>query len=434
MTRTFRTFALALALIVAGTAPAVADESTVLVHAGRMLDVESGTLRERVTIHVRGERIVEVTEGFAQAADGDEVIDLADHTVLPGLMDMHTHLTSQSGPAAYLERFQLNPADLAFRSAQYAERTLHAGFTTVRDLGDQFNVSVALRNAIREGRVAGPRILTAAKSIATTGGHADPTNGWAEHLQYRTGPTDGVINGEAQAREAVRQRYKDGADLIKITATGGVLSVAPSGDAPQFMDDEIEAIVATAADYGFHVAAHAHGRDGMLRAVRAGVHSIEHGTYMDDDVIEAMKAHGTWYVPTILAGRWVSEKAEIDGFFPEVVREKAATIGPLIQDTFARAWAADVNIVFGTDSGVSPHGDNAREFELMVEAGMPELDAIRSATIIGARFLDMEDDLGSIEAGKYADLIAVAGNPLEDISELRDVRFVMKAGRTHLAL
>jgi len=192
--------------------------------------------------------------------------------------------------------------------------------------------------------------------------------------------------------------------------------------------------VATAADYGFHVAAHAHGRDGMLRAVRAGVHSIEHGTYMDDDVIEAMKAHGTWYVPTILAGRWVSEKAEIDGFFPEVVREKAATIGPLIQDTFARAWAADVNIVFGTDSGVSPHGDNAREFELMVEAGMPELDAIRSATIIGARFLDMEDDLGSIEAGKYADLIAVAGNPLEDISELRDVRFVMKAGRTHLAL
>ncbi|GEA03137.1 Xaa-Pro dipeptidase [Alteromonas sp. KUL17] len=400
-----------------------------LIHAGKVFTGTSNSLQENVTIVVEDNKIKAVKKGFAEAQEGDTVIDLKTSTVMPGLMDMHVHLSSQhGGPQTYLERFSLNEADYALRAANYAKITLDSGFTTVRNLGDGYNETVALRNAISKGYATGPRIYTVAKSIATTGGHADPSNGLSHLLRPDVGPKQGVVNGEAEAREAVRTRYQDGADLIKITATGGVLSVAKSGQNPQFMTDELEAIVETAKDYGMTVAVHAHGKEGMKRAIEAGVDSIEHGTYMDDEIRTLMKKHGTYYVPTILAGKFVADKAKIDGFFPELVRPKAAAIGPLIQNTFEKAHKAGVKIAFGTDSGVSAHGDNAQEFSLMVEAGMKPADALLSATVNSASLLGISDILGTLEEGKLADIVAVQGNPLDDISLMESVSFVMKDG------
>lgn len=399
------------------------------IQAGSLIAANNDEVQKDVTVVLEGKRIKSIHAGFIQGTAQDDLINLQAYTLLPGLMDMHTHVSSQhSGQSSYLENFTLNEADYALKAAYYANITLLAGFTTVRNLGDSYNETVALRNAINNNLTQGPRIYTAAKSIATTGGHADPTNGRAADLMGDPGPKQGVINGADEARKAVRQRYKDGADLIKITATGGVLSVAKSGQNPQFMDDELQAIVATAKDYGMTVAVHAHGKEGMQRAIKAGVTSIEHGTYMDKDTFTLMKKYGTYYVPTIMAGDWVAKKAEIDGFFPELVRPKAKKIGPLIQQTFANAYKAGVKIAFGTDSGVSAHGDNAQEFVLMVDAGMPAITAIRSATWQAARLLGVSDSLGSVESGKLADLIAVKGDPLADISLLQDVRFVMKDG------
>ena len=400
-----------------------------LIHAGKVFTGTSNSLQENVTIVVEDNKIKAVKKGFAEAQEGDTVIDLKTSTVMPGLMDMHVHLSSQhGGPQTYLERFSLNEADYALRAANYAKITLDSGFTTVRNLGDGYNETVALRNAISKGYATGPRIYTVAKSIATTGGHADPSNGLSHLLRPDVGPKQGVVNGEAEAREAVRTRYQDGADLIKITATGGVLSVAKSGQNPQFMTDELEAIVETAKDYGMTVAVHAHGKEGIKRAIEAGVDSIEHGTYMDDEIRNLMKKHGTYYVPTILAGKFVADKAKIDGFFPELVRPKAAAIGPLIQNTFEQAHKAGVKIAFGTDSGVSAHGDNAQEFSLMIEAGMKPADALLSATVNSASLLGISDILGTLEEGKLADIVAVKGNPLDDISLMESVSFVMKDG------
>jgi imidazolonepropionase-like amidohydrolase len=405
--------------------PVLAGESWI--RCGGLVDVAEGRTLGAHTVVVSEGRFGELRRGHPQPADGVELIDLGSLTCLPGLMDMHTHLSSQSSPQSYIERFTLNEGDLALRGAHYARITLEAGFTTVRDLGDSFNVSIALREAINQGRVPGPRIFTAAKSLATTGGHADPTNAWRQDLMGSPGPREGVVNGVDDARQAVRQRYKDGADLIKITATGGVLSVARSGQNPQFTEEELSEIVRIARDYDMHVAAHAHGTEGMRRAIVAGVHSIEHGTYMTDDIIELMLEHRTWYVPTISAGRFVADMAEIEGYFPPLVRAKAAEIGPLIQDTFARAHRAGVRIAFGTDCGVCPHGDNALEFVYMVEAGMTPADALRTATIHAAELLG-QDDLGQVRAGFLADLIAVDGDPLESVESLREVRFVMRDG------
>jgi len=398
------------------------------IHAGKIIPANSDEILFRSTIIVDGNKIVAVESGYSTPDFGDTLIDLKDATVMPGLMDMHVHLSSQQGPGTYIERFTKNEADYALKSVKYAEMTLLSGFTTVRNLGDRYNETVALKRAINAGDIVGPRIYSAAKSIATTGGHADPTNGSNHDIMGDPGPREGVVNGIADARKAVRQRYKDGADLIKITATGGVLSLAKNGQNPQFMDDELQAIVATAKDYGMTVAVHAHGKEGMERAIRAGVSSIEHGTYMDDSTMELMKQYGTYYVPTVLAGKWVAEKSQIDGFFPDVVRPKAAAIGPLIQNTFANAFRAGVKIAYGTDSGVSAHGDNWQEFIYMVEAGMPPLDAIRSATWHGAALLNVSEQLGSIEAGKLADIIAVSGDPLRDINAMGNVIFVMKDG------
>ena len=401
------------------------------IRCGDSVDVAQGALTGPVTLVVIDDRIARVVADHPEVDGGAELIDLSGLTCLPGLMDMHTHLTSESSPTSYMEEFTLNEADVAFRSTIFARRTLDAGFTTVRNVGDSYNASIALRNAIDRDLVSGPRIFTSGKSLATTGGHADPTNGWRSDLMGSPGPHAGVLNGVAEAREAVRQRYKDGGDLIKITITGGVLSVAKSGLAPQFRPDEVQAVIDTARDYGMHVAAHAHGKEGMIRAITAGVHSIEHGTMMDDEIFELMIEHGTWYVPTIMAGKFVAEKAEIDGYFPDLVRPKARSIGPMIQNTFERAWKAGVKIAFGTDSGVSMHGDNAMEFVYMVETGMSPADAIRSATVNSAELLGIADRAGAIRAGNWADVIAVSGNPLADISRLREVAFVMKAGRVH---
>ncbi|KRS21004.1 amidohydrolase [Alishewanella sp. WH16-1] len=420
---------LSLACLTALTLPQ--GYAATYIHAGKLITAETNQMLSEQTIIVDGNKIIAIEGGYKTPAAGDTLIDLRQHTVLPGLMDMHTHFSSQISATSYGEGQRLNEADYALRGAVFAEKTLMAGFTTVRELGDSHHVSVALRKAIAQGFVKGPRIYAAGKSLATTGGHADPTNGLAYLLQGDPGPKEGVINGPDEARKAVRQRYKDGADLIKITATGGVLSVAKSGMNPQFTDDELAAIVSTARDYGFKVAVHAHGKEGMQRAIKAGVDSIEHGTFMDKETMALMKKHGTYYVPTISAGKWVQQKAEIDGFFPDLVRPKAASIGPLIQQTFSEAYKAGVKIAFGTDAGVGAHGDNWLEFVYMTEAGMPAMAAIQSATIEGARLLGMEQELGSIKAGKLADIIAVPGNPLNDIKTLGQVSFVMKDGQIY---
>lgn len=412
---------------------AVTVDAATLIHAGRVIDAVGDKLLTERTIVVDGGRIAGIERGYRAAGAGDTVIDLRNATLMPGWTDMHVHLTSEYRRNNEIDRFKLDAPDVAINGVVYAQRTLLAGFTSVRDVGDSFRASLALRDAVNAGKVPGPRIYAAGKSIATTGGHADPTNGWADFLGGQPGPLEGVVNGPVEAAQAVRQRYKDGSDIIKITATGGVLSITKNGLNPQFTEEEIRAVVSTAKDYGLTVAAHAHGAEGIKRAVRAGVDSIEHGTFMDDEAMALMKQKGTWYVPTISAGRWVDERSKIDGFFPDIVRPKAALIGPQIQTTFGKAYQAGVRIMFGTDTGVSAHGDNAREFAYMVEAGMPALAAIKSATIVPAKFLGVDDRLGTIETGKLADLVAVPGDPLADITVMQRVSFVMKDGVVYKA-
>lgn len=417
-------------LVISACMPAMTLAATVL-HCGQLIDVNAGKVLAESTVIVDGNIIRSVQAGHAPAAAGDQVADLGTHTCMPGLMDMHVHLVSEYNEDSDIEDIRLNPADFAYRSVAFAERTLLAGFTTVRDVGAGDSVNISLRKAISGGWIIGPRVYAAGRAIATTGGHADPSNGLRDGLTHTPTPEDGVVNGVDDARRAVRQRYKDGADLIKITATGGVLSVAASGQNPQFTVEEIKAIVDTARDYGFHVAAHAHGAEGIKRAVLGGVASIEHGTYMDDEGMQLMKKHGTYYVPTIIAGKWVAEKAKLDGFFPDIVRPKAAQIGPQIQGTFSRAYRAGVKIAFGTDSGVSAHGDNALEFQYMVQAGMPPLAAIRAATREAATLLGVQDKLGTIEPGKLADIVAVPADPTKDIVAMTRVSFVMKDGKIY---
>ncbi|MFH6986077.1 metal-dependent hydrolase family protein [Marinoscillum luteum] len=398
-----------------------------LIYAGRLIDGVGDKIQTQKTIIVEDKKIVAVVNGYQAPEAGDVVIDLKNMTVMPGLIDMHVHLEHETSTDGYLKKFTMNEADVAFEAAAFAEVTLMAGFTTVRDLGGM-GVNISLRNAINKGVIVGPRIFTAGKSLAITGGHADPTNGYRNDLMGDPGPREGVVNGAADAMKAVRQRYKDGADLIKITATGGVLSVAKDGSGPHFSEGEIEVIVKTANDLGFQVAAHAHGDEGMQRAVRAGVKTIEHGTYMSEATMKLMKEKNAYYIPTITAGMSVAELSRVAGYYPDMVAKKAAVIGPQISETFTRAYKMGVPIGFGTDAGVFPHGENYKEFIYMVEGGMPAMEAIKCATSVNASILGVSDQLGSIRVGLYADIVAVDGNPLDDIDNMGKVNFVMKEG------
>jgi imidazolonepropionase-like amidohydrolase len=404
--------------------PAFAQQT--FIQCGRLIDGKSSTVQTEMTIIIESNKIIDVRKGYHSGSSSDKLINLKNQTVMPGFIDSHVHLSNETSKNQYMEKFTLNDDDNALKAVKFCERTLMAGFTTVRDLGG--TIAISLRNAINQGDINGPRIIAAGKSIATTGGHADPSNGFSRALIGDPEAKEGVINSPEEARKAVRQRYKEGSDVIKITATGGVLSNAKDGAGAQFTQDEIEAVVSTAKDYGYRVAAHAHGAEGMKRAIRAGVSSIEHGTFMDDEVIALMKKYGTYYVPTITAGKSVADSAKIPGYYPPLVVPKAISTGPKIQSTFAKAYKEGVKIAFGTDAGVFAHGKNYKEFEYMTEAGMPAMEAIQSATVHAADLLGISDRLGSVEKGKIADIIAVNGDPLKNIQALANMNFVMKEG------
>ncbi len=422
-------YVLAFAVSFLFSASLFSQEGT-LIYCGKLVDTENGTVLSQQTITVSGNEITGVTSGFTPASGKETIIDLKNKTVLPGLIDMHVHIEGETNPKRYLETFIKNEADVAFTAAEIGERTLHAGFTTVRDLGGT-GVNVSLRNAIHQGTIDGPRIYTAEKAIGTTGGHADPTNGYKRTTMGDPGPAEGVINSVEDARQAVRQRYKNGADLIKITATGGVLSVSKNGDNPQFRQEEVDEIVRTAKEYGMNVAAHAHGKEGMIRAIKAGVQTIEHGSFMDKETADLMKQYNTYLVPTLSAGKFVAEKAKIPGYYPDIIIPKIKKVDATLKKTFDMVQKERVNIAFGTDAGVFPHGDNAKEFIYMVEYGWSPMFSIQSATITNARLLGMEGQLGVIKKGALADIIAVNADPTEDISTLTEVIFVMKDGTVY---
>ena len=398
------------------------------IHCGKLIDTKKGKVYQNKTIIVSKDRIVAVKNGYVNSDDpSDTIIDLSINTVMPGFIDMHVHIENEYDPKRFINEFTLNEADRAFNSLEFAEVTLMAGFTTVRDLGGS-GVNISLRDAINEGKVIGPRIFTACKAIWTTGGHADPTNGYRKTLQGDPGPKQGVINSVDDAKKAVRQRYKDGADNIKITATGGVMSIAKNGQNPQFTLEEIKSICDTAKDYGMIIAAHAHGDEGIKRAIIGGVTTIEHGTLMSDSSMELMKQYGTYFVPTITAGKEVAEKAKIKGYYNELVVPKALAIGPQIQATFSKAYEKGVKIAFGSDAGVFSHGKNAKEFGYMNEVGMPVIECLQSATITNASILGYADELGQIREGFIADIVATKDNPIDDVSTLENIIFVMKNG------
>jgi len=416
----------ALVLLSLSCAAAAAEH---VLQAGHMVDVIAGKVLKDVTITIDGNRITAVEAGYKAPNQSQKLIDLRDSTVMPGLMDMHTHLTTEVSPQLFTEKFLLESADYAYRAKVFAERTLLAGFTTVRDLGDQDrNLGAAMRRAIDKHYIHGPRIYTAGKGLATTGGLADPTNGLRHEFMGSPGPVEGVVNGPLSARQAVRQRYKDGADLIKINLTGGAINPSRTSLGPQWQQDELDAVVQTAADYDMTVAVHAHSAEGIKRAVLAGVTSIEHGTFMSEEDADLMKKNGTAYVPTMTAIKWMARNARENRETAESIRGQLVSMGEQIDKTFAMAYRKGVWIVFGTDAGVFPHGRNAEEFGYMVNAGMPPLKAIQSATIEAARLLRIDKSLGSIEPGKLADLVAVRGDPLADISLMRSVSLVIKDG------
>jgi imidazolonepropionase-like amidohydrolase len=425
-------FSACAAIMLAGNAlaadapPAPSPPNTALL-CGHLIDTVNGKILGETTIVIENGRVREVLNGIRPPA-GATAIDLKTETCMPGLIDSHVHLTGQTSRTEYVDRYHLNVADYAIRSTVYARRTLLAGFTTVRNLGDQANESAALRNAINAGIIPGPRIFTAGKAIGSTGGHADPTNGFRQEIARDLGPVDGIINSPEDAIKAVREHYKLGDDVIKIMPSGGVLDEGASGDNSQMTLEEIRAVVAAAHDYGFAVAAHAHGAEAIRRAVIGGVNSIEHGTFMDAEDMKLMVEHGTFFVPTIIAGDFVARQAKVPGYYPPQVAAKALAIGPMIQATAGRAYKAHVKIAFGTDAGVYPHGENAHEFELMVGAGMPAMFVIQAATVNAAQLLSRDKELGSIAAGKIADVVAVPGNPIDDISLMKRVSFVMKDG------
>ncbi len=400
--------------------------------AGTLLAKPGEDPLHKQSIRIENGRIIAVETGFSKGSAGDEIVDLSDHFVLPGLIDCHVHLTAEFGPRYKIETVEESAAAIALHAAARARATLQAGFTTVRDLGELGGAGdaiFALRNAVVQGLVPGPRIFAAGAVIAPTGGHSIAC-GYREDINALL-DSSGRADGVDGCRAAVRRQVHRGADFVKFVATGGVLTDTETGTGQQFFADEFDAIVATAHMMGRKTTAHAHGADGIKAALRAGVDSIEHGSFLDDEGLELMLARGAVHVPTTLAGATVAEQARNADFMPPAIRKKALEVGPQIVQTLAKSYKAGVKIAFGTDTGVSPHGQNAREFALMVKAGMSPMAAIAAATVHAAEHIGQASLLGSIEPGKFADIVAVGRDPLSDVNVLLDMGFVMKAGIVH---
>jgi imidazolonepropionase-like amidohydrolase len=421
--------ALALAASLAFTPPALAKD--IVVHAGKLLDGVSKTPQTNVSILIHDDRITEIRPGFVSPR-GFEVVDLSKATVLPGLIDCHDHITSQfDGGNPIAEAVTTTSYDLAVRSTAYAKATLLAGFTTIRDVGGDVHVVVALRNAIAKGFVDGPRMFVAGPPLGPTGGHGDPANGLDPDLMHPDWALS-QIDGVDQARKTVRTLHRMGVDLIKIMPSGGVLSIGDNPKLQLMADDEVKAVIDTAHGLGLKVAAHAHGKAAIDTAVKFGVDSIEHGTYADAESYALMKQHGTYFVPTMLVGQTA---VEIALAHPEQLNpssaQKAKETVPHMQKNLRDAYQAGVKIAFGTDEGLAPHGANGKEFALMVKAGMSPIDTIIAATGSAADLIGDTADIGSVQKGRYADLVAVDGDPVADVTKLEHIQFVMKGGVTY---
>jgi imidazolonepropionase-like amidohydrolase len=418
-----------IAFLLLFSVPAFAQKT--YIQCGKLIDGASNQAQTEVTIVVDGNLIADIQKGYTSGGTSDKVIDLKNKTVMPGLIDCHVHLEEQGSKTSMMESFIKTDADVAYQAAIYAKRTLMAGFTTVRDLGGS-GVNISLAKAVQKGLVDGPRIIAAGRAISASGGHMDNSAGFRDNVfDHKMGPDDGVADGPEELIKAVRLQVKRGSKVIKIASTGGVLDLTENSSGAEFSIDEIKAVVETAKDYGLRVACHAHGAEGIKRAILGGVTSIEHGTFMNDEDFELAKKYGTYLVPTIIAGKSVSDSAKMPGYFPPVIVKKAIEVGTQIQATFGRAYKAGVKIAFGTDAGVYAHGKNAKEFQYMVEAGMPPMDAIKAATTNAADLLGMSDKTGSIAKGKFADIVAVDGDPLADITIMQKMAFVMKDGKIY---
>jgi imidazolonepropionase-like amidohydrolase len=402
----------------------------ILVYAGRLLaDPATGRVEQQQTLLVQRGRILAIEPGYA-TRPGARVVDLRDSFVMPGLFDCHVHITSQQGPTSRLDEFIKTSSDLTMDGAGYALKTLNAGFTTIVDLGGEPEAVLALRNGIASGKVPGPRIIASAGAVSVHGGHGD-ANGMPRKLaELLRG--EGVCSGADDCARAVRERVRDGADIIKITATGGVLSETAAGLGQQFSKEELKSIVEAAHAMGRKVTAHAHGVDGLNSFLEAGGDSIEHGTYADTESARLFRKTGAYLVPTLMAGDFVAREADRPGtFLTPIQAYKAREAGPRMIDMVRRMHKAGVRIAFGTDTGVSAHGDNAGEFVLLVKAGLTPMEAIRAATVNAADHLGLSAELGALAPGKVADIIAVKGDPLADIAAMQSVSFVMARGRVH---